>query len=39
MATKGARPARKDSVRNRALLVEAAREVFAERGFGATLDD
>ncbi|MDT5126308.1 MAG: hypothetical protein QOH54_1952 [Mycobacterium sp.] len=39
MATKGARAARKDSVRNRALLVEAAREVFAERGFGATLDD
>jgi AcrR family transcriptional regulator len=39
VATKGARPARKDSVRNRALLVEAAREVFAERGFGATLDD
>jgi AcrR family transcriptional regulator len=30
---------RKDSVRNRALLVAAAREVFAERGFGATLDD
>jgi AcrR family transcriptional regulator len=31
--------ARSDSVRNRARLVEAAREVFAERGFGATLDD
>jgi AcrR family transcriptional regulator len=31
--------ARRDSVRNRALLVAAAREVFAERGFGATLDD
>jgi AcrR family transcriptional regulator len=31
--------ARKDSVRNRARLVAAAREVFAERGFGATLDD
>lgn len=30
---------RKDSVRNRARLVEAAREVFAQRGFGATLDD
>ncbi|GIF25487.1 AcrR family transcriptional regulator [Actinoplanes tereljensis] len=30
---------RKDSARNRARLVEAAREVFAERGFGATLDD
>jgi AcrR family transcriptional regulator len=31
--------ARSDSVRNRARLVAAAREVFAERGFGATLDD
>jgi AcrR family transcriptional regulator len=31
--------ARKDSVRNRERLVAAAREVFAERGFGATLDD
>lgn len=31
--------ARKDSVRNRARLLTAAREVFAERGFGATLDD
>lgn len=30
---------RRDSARNRARLVEAAREVFAERGFGATLDD
>jgi AcrR family transcriptional regulator len=34
-----ARQARKDSVRNRALLVAAAREVFAQHGFGATLDD
>ncbi|PUB20278.1 TetR family transcriptional regulator [Promicromonospora sp. AC04] len=34
-----ARPVRKDSARNRARLVDAAREVFAERGFGATLDD
>ncbi|MGC4940576.1 TetR/AcrR family transcriptional regulator [Kribbella sp. DT2] len=33
------RPVRADSVRNRAKLVAAAREVFAERGFGATLDD
>ena len=33
------RPARRDSVRNRERLVVAAREVFAERGFGATLDD
>jgi AcrR family transcriptional regulator len=31
--------ARSDSVRNRARLLEAAREVFAERGFAATLDD
>ncbi|WP_433061952.1 TetR/AcrR family transcriptional regulator [Dactylosporangium sp. CS-033363] len=30
---------RKDSARNRARLVEAAREVFAARGFSATLDD
>jgi AcrR family transcriptional regulator len=31
--------ARSDSVRNRARLIEAAAEVFAERGFSATLDD
>ncbi|HWB37227.1 MAG TPA: helix-turn-helix domain-containing protein [Rugosimonospora sp.] len=30
---------RRDSVRNRARLVAAAREVFAQRGFEATLDD
>jgi AcrR family transcriptional regulator len=30
---------RKDSARNRALLVEAARALFAERGLDATLDD
>jgi AcrR family transcriptional regulator len=30
---------RKDSVRNRARLIDSARAVFAERGFGATLDD
>lgn len=34
-----ARPVRKDAARNRARLIEAAREVFAARGFGATLDD
>ncbi|MFT4125266.1 MAG: helix-turn-helix domain-containing protein [Gordonia sp. (in: high G+C Gram-positive bacteria)] len=39
MSTSKGRPVRRDSVRNRQLLVEAAREVFAERGFGATLDD
>lgn len=31
--------ARADAVRNRALLVAAAREVFAEAGLDATLDD
>jgi AcrR family transcriptional regulator len=30
---------RKDSVRNRARLIDSARTVFAEHGFGATLDD
>jgi AcrR family transcriptional regulator len=33
------RPLRKDAARNRALLVLAAREVFAERGLEASLDD
>jgi AcrR family transcriptional regulator len=33
------RPLRKDAARNRALLVQAAREVFAERGLDASLDD
>jgi AcrR family transcriptional regulator len=33
------RPLRKDAARNRALLVQAAREVFAERGLKASLDD
>src|SRR5262245_12135698 len=35
----GTRRARRDAVRNRARLLAAARAVFAERGFGATLDD
>ncbi len=35
----GGRSTRKDAVRNRARLLAAAREVFAERGFDATLDD
>lgn len=39
MSTEDGRSTRKDSVRNRARLIAAAREVFAERGFGATLDD
>jgi AcrR family transcriptional regulator len=30
---------RRDASRNRSLLLQAAREVFAERGLGATLDD
>jgi AcrR family transcriptional regulator len=34
-----ARPLRKDAARNRQLLIDAAREVFAERGLDATLDD
>jgi AcrR family transcriptional regulator len=33
------RPLRKDAVRNRELLLTAAREVFAERGLEASLDD
>jgi AcrR family transcriptional regulator len=33
------RTPRKDSVRNRARLVQSARTVFADHGFGATLDD
>src|SRR6059058_1686867 len=32
-------PLRKDAARNRALLVQAGREVFAERGLEASLDD
>ena len=33
------RPLRKDAARNRELLIEAAREVFAQRGLEASLDD
>ena len=33
------RPLRKDAARNRELLIAAAREVFAERGLEASLDD
>jgi AcrR family transcriptional regulator len=33
------KPVRKDSARNRELLLAAARTVFAERGLDATLDD
>jgi AcrR family transcriptional regulator len=35
----GSRPLRKDAARNRAALLLAAREVFAERGLDASLDD
>ncbi len=38
-STTAAKPIRKDSARNRAALLEAARVVFAERGLEATLDD
>jgi AcrR family transcriptional regulator len=37
--TEVSRPLRKDAARNRALLVAAAREVFAERGLEASMDD
>lgn len=33
------RPLRRDAVRNRQRLIDAAREVFAERGVNVTLDD
>ncbi len=33
------KPMRKDAARNRALLIAAAREVFAKRGLDASLDD
>src|SRR5689334_11065679 len=33
------RPQRKDAVRNRAALIQAAREIFARRGFEASMDD
>lgn len=39
MSEPTSRPLRKDAARNRALLVQAAREVFAERGLEASLDD
>ncbi|MEV6301020.1 helix-turn-helix domain-containing protein [Actinoplanes sp. NPDC051861] len=37
--TTEARPLRRDAQRNRERIIEAAREVFAGRGFAATLDD
>jgi AcrR family transcriptional regulator len=39
MTTAASRPLRKDAARNHAALLEAAREVFAERGLDASLDD
>jgi AcrR family transcriptional regulator len=35
----GTRPLRRDAQRNRERIIEAAHEVFAQRGFAATLDD
>jgi AcrR family transcriptional regulator len=37
--TGAVRPLRRDAQRNRERILEAARELFAERGVGATLDD
>jgi AcrR family transcriptional regulator len=37
--TTEARPLRRDAQRNRERILEAARDVFAARGFAATLDD
>lgn len=39
MSREPGRPLRRDAVRNRQRLIEAAREVFAERGVNVTLDD
>jgi AcrR family transcriptional regulator len=37
--TAEAKPLRKDAARNRQLLIDSARQVFAERGLEASLDD
>jgi AcrR family transcriptional regulator len=39
MTEPASRPLRKDAARNRDLLVQAARDVFAERGLEASMDD
>ncbi|MEV4348503.1 TetR/AcrR family transcriptional regulator [Actinoplanes sp. NPDC049596] len=39
MPAPASRPLRRDAQRNRERILEAAREVFATRGFAATLDD
>lgn len=38
-ATSGEKPLRKDAERNRRLILDAARELFAQRGLGVTLND
>src|SRR5436189_117562 len=38
-ATADRRPLRRDAERNRQRILQAAREVFAERGLGVTLDE
>jgi len=38
-APEAGRPLRKDAERNRQRILQAAAEVFTERGLGATLDD
>lgn len=38
-ASVAAKPLRRDAERNRQLILQAARELFAERGLSATLDD
>src|SRR5881398_821309 len=38
-ATADHRPLRRDAERNRQRILQAAREVFAERGLGVTLDE
>ncbi|HTU29681.1 MAG TPA: TetR/AcrR family transcriptional regulator [Solirubrobacteraceae bacterium] len=37
--TPGEKPLRKDAERNRRLILDAARELFAQRGLGVTLND
>lgn len=39
MATTSERPLRRDAERNRQRIIDAAREVFAERGLSVSLDD
>ncbi|HEY4020014.1 MAG TPA: helix-turn-helix domain-containing protein [Pseudonocardiaceae bacterium] len=38
-STEASRPLRSDALRNRALLIDAARELFAERGVDVALDE